>query len=114
MSRNTKEHYEDVARLLRRKGIDGIGEREPTRHRIIYAFADLFAADNPACAFLDCTMHQGFDREQFLAACGLEPKTTTCPLCSCPSEDGDVHPSCADTEQAYTDYVAGKIAGEFE
>jgi len=108
-SRYSKRHYEDVARLLRCHHLEG---NDCDIYSVAHAFADLFAADNPRCAFLDCQMHKGFDRARFLAACGLEPKN--CPLCFCPSKDGDVHPSCADTEQAYSDYVAGKMAGELD
>ncbi|KKL54077.1 hypothetical protein LCGC14_2269030 [marine sediment metagenome] len=112
-SRYSKRHYEDVARILRADRMEArIRPEDDTLANVTADFADLFAADNPRCAFLDCQMHKGFDRARFLAACGLEPKN--CPLCFCPSKDGDVHPSCADTEQAYSDYVAGKMAGELD
>ncbi|KKK48053.1 hypothetical protein LCGC14_3149030, partial [marine sediment metagenome] len=84
MSRYTKQHYEDVARLLKDYAL-------PVS--LINRFADLFAADNPPssrcwncgdskeAAGAICTRpnegHRfgGFDRKQFLAACGLEPDT---------------------------------------
>lgn len=78
-TRYTQEHYEDVARLL--KG-------PPTTQGIVHDFADLFATDNPplcpnckvsvAGVRTDCSTPEvahilgGFDRAQFLVACGLE------------------------------------------
>ncbi len=73
-TRYQTEHYEDVAAILKfhcgQVSIVVVGD-----------FADLFAADNPKrCTFhgdhnigysKDCKI-TGFDREQFLAACGLE------------------------------------------
>jgi hypothetical protein len=96
-----KEHYEDVARVLRTatkclcQRFASEGWFAPDRFDrcdIVSAFADLFAADNPRrctyCIYLEGTtefcdpangQHRdahnfegGFDREQFLAACGLE------------------------------------------
>ncbi len=122
VSRYSQEHYEDVARIFAQypRGLhDGV----------VKDFADLFAADSPPSSRCwncgdskDALEHictrpneghrfGGFDRDPFLTACGLEP---TCPLCSCPSENGDVHLTCADQEQACSDYVAGKMAGEFD
>ena len=88
-TRYTKKHYVDVAKLLScsttyhgtsRKSVDG-GIMALTQ--VILDFADLFAADNPKrCTFHgdhdtgyseDCKI-TGFNREQFLAACGLEEK----------------------------------------
>ena len=82
MSKFTKQHYEDVATLLKK--------RSPAHPAMIMVkavaidFADLFAAGNlPTCidcgssrgeANYNCASHLfagGFDREQFLAACGL-------------------------------------------
>ncbi|KKM72049.1 hypothetical protein LCGC14_1424500 [marine sediment metagenome] len=89
MSKFTKQHYEDVATLLKK--------RSPAHPAMIMVkavaidFADLFATDNPACCihcgYLEGTtdicdssdgrireehlFEGGFDREQFLAACGL-------------------------------------------
>jgi len=73
VSRYTKQHYGDVARLLKDYAL-------PVS--LINRFADLFAADNTKrCSFHgdhdtgyseDCKI-TGFDREQFLTACGLEP-----------------------------------------
>ena len=87
-TRYQKRHYEDVASILheaKRIEVD-IGRLIPAAG---YAdeFADLFAADNPPRC-IDCGAHRGeeadnaecthhlfadgFDRDQFLAACGLE------------------------------------------
>lgn len=100
-SKYSKEHYEDVAELLKNQTsqaapLNWIGciaqtETNATVKRIAYRFADLFAADNPiscmrcrtlkantrrgvGCRYAD-EYHKwtgGFDREQFLTACGLE------------------------------------------
>ncbi len=59
-TRYQKRHYEDVARLLRERS-EHIFDEPLVRQVIEIDFADLFAADNP-----------DFDRERFLAACGLE------------------------------------------
>ena len=90
MSRYTKEQCEDIASLLAKKS--------PNHPAMIMVkaickdFADLFAADNPPIC-LHCGQDvelgdtcpagdgvgaphahtQGFDREQFLEACRLEP-----------------------------------------
>ena len=74
MSRYSKEHYEDVARIL---SAEFATQKPANLHgpirNLIYDFADLFAADNPpACIEGQCPSHGGFDREQFLAACRLE------------------------------------------
>ncbi len=87
MSRYTKEHYEDVAAILlpHCPGNSQIGQ-------IVKDFADLFAADNPPkcihCGrsgaeavglclgpqdYLNHEVAGGFNCEQFLTACGLEP-----------------------------------------
>lgn len=108
VSRYTKQYYEDVAKVL-------FERLEGPSHQHMWAaaieglaqdFADLFAADNlPLCQRCDIPhsvhyiqregLHEytgGFKRDDFLAACGLKPQS----------------------EQAYSDYVAGKTAGEFE
>ncbi|KKK89734.1 hypothetical protein LCGC14_2730160, partial [marine sediment metagenome] len=83
----------------------------PMTSDLVDSFADLFAADNPpacqVCGYTGTTgtgspfccqsmqghnFKGGFDGKQFLEACGLEPQS----------------------ERSYSDYVAGKIAGEFE
>ena len=94
MSRYTKEHYEDVARLLRAHHLEG---NDCDVQDVVRAFADLFATDNPIlciyCGYIKGTteicdsadgrlrnehlFEGGFDREQFLAACGLEPEESS-------------------------------------
>lgn len=89
MSRYTKQHYEDVARLLagNRDATGLVRERNGAIGDLANDFADLFAADNPPTC-IDCGARRGetdpnsdpgahlyehhFDRERFLAACGLE------------------------------------------
>ncbi len=77
-TRYQSEHYEDVAAILRRRT-----SHPPLTHWcwevIGRDFADLFAADNPRrCTlpanheFHNCVLASGFNRKQFLAACGLE------------------------------------------
>jgi len=90
-TRYQKSQIEDTARILKTmwechcnsphdpNGPECAGCQ--TRDGMVSAFADLFAADNPKrCTFhgdhntgysVDCEI-TGFDREQFLAACGLE------------------------------------------
>ena len=79
-TRYQKRHYEDVASIL----LAHVGY---VSRDLVSDFADLFAVDNPqrftahiACPYNhsdgrdnDCHIY-GFDREQFLAACGLEPE----------------------------------------
>lgn len=79
MSKYQEQHYEDVARTLRdywgRAFNSGRVPRGEAR-----AFADLFYNDNPpGCSVGShdgpCTPAcriDGFDRERFLKACGLE------------------------------------------
>ena len=94
MSRYTKEHYEDVARILRETVTDPPPMRTAKETAIDFAldFADLFAADNPPssrcwnCGDSKVALERictrpneghrfgGFNRKQFLEACGLEPK----------------------------------------
>ncbi len=82
MSRYTKEHYEDVARLLRAHHLEG---NDCDVQDVVRAFADLFATDNlpfcRTCGIFHSAFHAseglhdyggGFDRDQFLTACGLE------------------------------------------
>ncbi len=87
-TRYQKRHYEDVAGILH-KYYEGIAYGPGYNACIAIDFADLFAADNPPlcsacgdekgttsiCAH-SCGSHHiftgGFDRERFLAACGLE------------------------------------------
>ncbi len=87
------EHYEDVARIVSwhttAAKVDGDKKRMAELGYLCLHFADLFAADRPpssrcwtcgnseeagsTCTRLD-GKHRfgGFDREQFLAACGVE------------------------------------------
>jgi len=85
MSRYTKQHYEDVARILH-KYYRGIAYGPDYSPGIAKDFADLFATANPPICRLcganpgDDTSAghdfiDGFNRIQFLAACGLEPDT---------------------------------------
>ena len=141
MSKYTKQHYEDVARILRADRMEArIRPEDDALANVMADFADLFAADNPPnsayCGYCgtdgatsvacpgrslalghSLVQHKGFDRARFLAACGLAPEHT-CPLCERSSPDlvviDEVHPECADREQAYSDYVAGKMAGELD
>ena len=131
MSIYTNQHYEDIAEVLLNTNpvmrldppyTDRDSLQRATIVAIIQRFANLFAADNPAyCTHCSCdgtiecvcitaggrtydehNFEGGFDRKQFLVACGLEPETDLCPLCNKPS-DGDVHLECADYEQALAD-----------
>ena len=89
-TRYQKSQIEDVAFILgchtTAAGMDNEKERMEWLTWIAKSFADLFAADNPP-ACIDCGAHRGerggpsceghlfaggFDRERFLAACGLE------------------------------------------
>ena len=91
MSKYTKEHYEDVAEIMARHRHPGEGNREAEGcwEATCADFADLFAADNPQRCIIcdqrkdtgspcdDLSEHSfegGFDRELFLAACGLTTK----------------------------------------
>ncbi len=93
MSKFSKEHYEDVARVLSyhttAAGMDNERERMQWLTWIAKSFIDLFAKDNPPSTHCwhcgsnrnvvtDCTHvehnYGGFNREQFLAVCGLEPQ----------------------------------------
>lgn len=65
MSRYTRQHYEDIARWLKESRAWAL-QLDSSHARAVMAstigtFADEFAADNPL-----------FDRDRFLAACGLE------------------------------------------
>ena len=106
MSRYTKEHYEDVARILSQRRAPDPGEglgriRNTALTDVANDFADLFAADPRYCIHCGdeasttavCPLHDehlfegGFDRARFLAACGLEAERDTgwpdgeCPTC---------------------------------
>ncbi len=90
-TRYQKRHYEDVARLIS-GNMDATGldkQRNGGLTALAHDYADLFAADNPPSSRCwtcgddkgttsICTRPDGehrfggFDREQFLAACGLE------------------------------------------
>ena len=86
-TRYQKRHYEDVARILLEFVL--LSHVGPMTRDLVNTFADLFAADNPpfcsdcgdekgttSICTHSCGSHhvfiRGFDREQFLAACGLE------------------------------------------
>jgi hypothetical protein len=95
-TRYQKQHYEDVAEIIkaelarrRERGSPSFGKALTLPTPLVDDFADLFAADNPPstrcwhCGASEGTMppcrypaqehnYGGFDREQFLAACGLE------------------------------------------
>ncbi len=88
MSRYSKEHYEDVARVIAdaTRCYEFADSNGATPADIVNGLADLFAADNPpTCA--GCNPQPGdvipashavvggFDRGQFLATCGLEPES---------------------------------------
>jgi hypothetical protein len=69
-ARYTKQHYEDVARIISwhttAARVDEDKKRMAELGLLCLHFADLFAADNTGpCA-------PGFNRAQFFAACGLE------------------------------------------
>ncbi|KKK55252.1 hypothetical protein LCGC14_3076430 [marine sediment metagenome] len=86
MSRHSKQIYEDVAEVF---------HGEATVDNLAHDFADLFAADNPprcvncgepatttgggSCHYVpqlgEHNFEGGFDRERFLAACGLTTET---------------------------------------
>ncbi|KKL57997.1 hypothetical protein LCGC14_2229830 [marine sediment metagenome] len=89
-TRYQKRHYEDVACILH-KYYKGIAYGPGYNACVASDFADLFAADNPPNDYCgDCGIqppfhvpctekeehaiyhYQGFNRAQFLAACGLE------------------------------------------
>ncbi len=85
-TRYQKSQIEDVARVLSyhttAAGMDDEQERMQWLTWIAKSFVDLFAADNPPImkhcwCYPECTdvrQVSGFDRERFLAACGLESK----------------------------------------
>jgi len=91
VSRYSKQHYEDVARILNYQRYQACEDVSDALDEVSDKFADLFVADNPKCC-IHCgyvkgstevcdsangqlrdehTFEYGFDREQFLAACGL-------------------------------------------
>ena len=91
-TRYQEKHYEDVARILSLRRAPKAGGKlghilNVGLAGVAVGFADLFAADNgpPLCTYCGdakgttaiCTKVEhnfkgGFDREQFLEACGLE------------------------------------------
>lgn len=99
--RYTKQQYEDVARILVQRRVPTVGEglgriRNAALTDVANDFAALFAADNPpTCRHRDilgksipldsihgegeCEQTGGFNRDQFLEACGLETKETHMP-----------------------------------
>jgi len=119
MSKYTKQHYEDVASLLDKQPVASVGSLRQAIKRVVEDFADLFATDNPPTCIVcyqregepgptcfpsaERTGHDfsgGFNREPFLAACGLEPGPRV-PL-SGPDADGNVPeppecPNCGQT-----------------
>lgn len=95
MNKYQEQHYEDVAAIIRSlvSVEEGPGVPYPISQvsslSLVVQFADLFTADNPRrCGYcnasetaspLHCTSPdakhdytEGFDRERFLKACGLE------------------------------------------
>ena len=95
-TRYQSKHYEDVARLLNKQPVASVGSLYQAVKRMGEDFADLFAADNPRICNIcrapkgetalcfgsvlgrasnppgEHNFQGGFDRTQFLAACGLE------------------------------------------
>lgn len=100
----SKRHYEDMAIFVAELPSPGstpgpVKAIEVVKRRIAERLADRFAADNPTnvyCGYCGTTegnpsvilcperglglvhsfiYHKGFDRERFLAACGLEPES---------------------------------------
>ena len=80
-TRYQKSQIEDVARILRRRYYPLHRDKVVAWRGLADDFADLFAADNPPVCqvgshYGPCTptacLIKGFDREQFLAAWGLE------------------------------------------
>lgn len=91
MSTYTKQHYEDVARLIKESWPiedDSREAEEVILFSLTNRFADLFAADNPPicrvawrtaghdgpCTSTCLIEGSGFNRARFLTACGLEPE----------------------------------------
>ncbi len=97
MSKYSKQHYEEIAKILaeERNFHEGLIAKNTVKN-LIYTFANLFVADNPPssrcshcgdnkgetsyCIRVPNGDHHstgehnfgGFDREKFLKACGLE------------------------------------------
>ena len=105
-SRYRKQHYEDVARILSKDA----RTVEIVTEDIARDFADLFATDSPPSTYCwrcgsnrnvvtSCTdpkdkhNYGGFNRKQFLAACGLE-STQPDPRCEVGSHDGPCTSAC--------------------
>ena len=70
VTRYQKEHYKDVASILRDErepALKALGDNDGSKAIacVMLAFSRLFAADNP-----------DFDRKRFLRDCGLEPPTS--------------------------------------
>ncbi|KKL23086.1 hypothetical protein LCGC14_2428870 [marine sediment metagenome] len=70
-TRYQKSQIEDVARLLEGNTLLS-DSHKINKPNLVRAFADLFAADNPSHWSSFTQSFVGFDREQFLAACGLK------------------------------------------
>ena len=78
------ELYEDVARTLAMFSGTALMEPRKVRDAIACSLAALFlATDNPSCPTCfdhTCSVHDkpsgGFDREQFLEACGVKEQPT--------------------------------------
>jgi len=93
VSRYTKKHYEDVARLINESWPLAVPEdvNEVILFSLANKFADLFAADNPPICTAHrpgqlfrsgpctsgCLLQGSFNRDKFLSACGLEPVKET-------------------------------------
>ncbi len=130
-TRYQKRHYEDVAEILLGQissvpPLNWIGriaevETNATVKRIAYRFVGLFAADNPPicslpdehtgdCEYTGGKATTGFDREQFLVACGLgagddgpvgyviEPEPELCPKCGAGVSDCATDPCGLESE----------------
>ncbi|KKL26926.1 hypothetical protein LCGC14_2390360 [marine sediment metagenome] len=100
VSRYSKEHYEDVAKVLKENRA-WARQMDSTHGRAVMAstigqFAELFAADNPPVCQVGghdgpCTpacLIGGFNREQFLTACGLATEPAI------PDSIGEDDPAC--------------------
>ena len=87
MPRYTTAHHEDVAGILASYTLCKLPDRCESCHNhrgTVMRFADLFAADNPPVCEVGSNhgpddicgpacLRGGFDRAEFLRACGIEP-----------------------------------------